>query len=76
MLASFAHMPASGMFRISRMTLPTNMLAMVPQMTSGLVMNSVGPGVMPCIMNAPIKIAMVGEQGMPSVNSGIIAPPT
>ncbi|CAN3975975.1 hypothetical protein GOGPGP_GOGPGP_13190, partial [Dysosmobacter welbionis] len=37
--------------------------------------NSVGPGIMPWIMNAPIKIAVAPSPGTPSVSMGIIVAP-
>ena len=55
------------------MTLPSKKLAITAQTRSGRSLNRNGPGVRPLMMKAPISTAMVGELGMPSVSSGIIA---
>ena len=57
------------------MKLPTIMLAISPQATCGLSWNSSGPGVMLNMISAPISTAVVPVPGIPSVSSGIIAPP-
>ena len=59
----------------SSIAFPMNMLAMTPQTKSGFWVNRIGPGVRPCMMNAPNRMAIVGELGMPNVSSGIMAPP-
>jgi tRNA-2-methylthio-N6-dimethylallyladenosine synthase len=45
--SSFTQIPTSGRFNISRMTLPTYMLAISPQISSGWVWKSSGPGCRP-----------------------------
>src|SRR5476649_847183 len=50
-------MPTSGRFNTSSMMLPMYMLAISPQTRSGCVWNSMGPGWMPYMMNAPIITA-------------------
>ena len=57
------------------MTLPMYMLVTTPQKKSGLSVKRSGPGRNPYIIRAPIKIATVADEGMPSVNSGTSAPP-
>ena len=48
-------------------------LAMTAQTNSLCSLNRKGPGIRPFIMKAPIRMAMVGEPGMPRVKSGIRA---
>ncbi len=57
------------------MTLPTYMLAIRPQNTSGCSDTSCGPGLMPWIIIAESRIAVAGIAGMPSTSSGTIALP-
>ena len=59
--------------RITAITLPRYMLAMVLQTKSGRSMNSIGPGVRPQIIRPPIITAAVAEPGMPSASIGRIA---
>jgi hypothetical protein len=73
--AIFAQTLASGKFMKSKIKLPINILAIIPHTKSGLFWNIVGPGVNPCIINAPRIIAIVGELGIPSVSNGIKAAP-
>ena len=63
----------SGRLRTSRIAFPTSRLAMTAQTNWACSMNSAGPGTSPFIMKAPIRMAVVGEPGMPSVNSGMRA---
>ena len=44
---------------------------MTAQTSWPLSLNREGPGMMPFIIKAPIRIAVVGEPGMPRVNRGI-----
>ena len=53
--------------------LPRKKLAITAQTRSGRSWNRNGPGVRPLMMKAPISTAIVGELGMPSVSSGIMA---
>ena len=56
------------------MRLPTYMLATTPQNTSGRWLMSSGPGAMPVMTSAPRRMAVAGENGMPSDRSGTMAP--
>ena len=70
------HRPISGRLRISSMTLPTYMLAMTPQKTSGCCVISIGPGCTSWMTSAPSRSAVTALLGMPSDSIGIIAPAT
>ena len=48
-------------------------LAIIPQTRVGFSVKSAGPGWRPLIKKAPMRIAIVGDEGIPSVNNGIIA---
>ena len=50
------------------------MLATKPQKISGRWLIMSGPGCRPWITSAPSRMAVAGEKGMPSDNSGTIAP--
>ena len=69
-------MPIIGRLMTTSMRLPIHMLAMRPQNSSGCCVITCGPGAMPWIIMAPIISAITGVDGMPSVSSGTIAPPT
>ena len=68
-------MPISGMLSTSSMTLPMYMLATMPQNRCGCWIISSGPGCRPCMMKAPSRSAITTLGGMPSVISGMNAPP-
>ena len=53
------------------MRLPIHIEAIRPQNRSGRSDMTRGPGAMPWIIRAPIIIAMVGLDGMPSVSIGM-----
>ena len=57
------------------MTLPTYMLAMMPQKIFGFWLIISGPGCRPWMTKAPSSRAMMTLGGMPSVISGMKAPP-
>ena len=67
-------MPTSGRLRIKRITLPTYMLAMRPQISAGCVSNRSGPGCRPHCWKAARMIAAVAVVGRPSVKSGTSVP--
>jgi hypothetical protein len=48
-----------------------NRLAMTAQANCAWSLNRDGPGINPFIMKAPIRMAVVGEVGMPRVKRGI-----
>ena len=56
------------------MRLPMYMLATKPQNTSGRWLIMSGPGCRPWITSAPSRMAVAGENGMPSESSGTMAP--
>src|SRR5579883_2966985 len=56
------------------MTLPTYMLAISPQTKSGWFWNRSGPGWMPYMMKAPMRIAVDPDAGMPSARRCTKAP--
>ena len=58
------------------MKLPRYIAAMNVQNTSGLVVNSIGPGSTLCMRKPASMIALGAANGMPSVSSGIIEPIT
>ena len=68
-------MPISGMLSTSSMTLPMYMLATMPQNRCGFCIISSGPGCKPWMMKAPSSSAITTLGGMPSVISGMKAPP-
>ncbi|MNL41176.1 hypothetical protein D3C87_1635750 [compost metagenome] len=51
--------------------LPIHIEAMMPQNSAGCSLMTLGPGVMPWRMNAPIISAITGWAGMPKVMSGM-----
>ena len=57
------------------MMLPMYMLATMPQNMSGFCVISRGPGCRPWMMKAPSSSAITTLGGMPSVSSGMNAPP-
>ena len=59
--------------KMTAMTLPRYMLAIVLQTKSGRSMKSIGPGVRPQIINPPIMTAAVAEPGTPSASIGRMA---
>ena len=56
---------------MTRIRLPTHMLAIRPQNSSGLSRINCGPGCSPCIIRAPSISAMTAFDGRPSVSSGM-----
>src|SRR5262245_1660227 len=64
-------MPMSGRLMTSNMALPTHIDAMMPQNSSGWLTITRGPGAMPWTVMAPIIIAMLAPEGMPSARSGM-----
>src|SRR5678815_5913067 len=63
------------MFRTSSMTLPMYIEAMRPHTKSGFLVKSRGPGCRLNNVSMPSSTAVVPDPGMPSVSSGIMAPP-
>ena len=59
---------------ISRMTLPTYMLAITAQTSSAFLSNISGPGRSPNMIRAPRITAVVPEPGTPSDSIGTMAP--
>ncbi len=53
------------------MALPTHMLAIRPQNSSGLAVITCGPGCMPLMVMAPTISAITALGGMPSVSMGM-----
>src|SRR5215203_5435777 len=72
---SCAHMPTSGRLSTSSMTLPMYMLTTIAQNSAGFWLIINGPGCSPWMMKAPMSSAMTTFGGMPSVISGMKAPP-
>ena len=58
-------------FRTSSIALPIHIEAIRPQNRSGFCSMTLGPGVMPCTIIAPIISAMTGVAGMPRVSIGM-----
>src|ERR1700693_6111912 len=73
--SSWTQRPIRGRFRMSRITLPTYMLAITPQNMSGCSRIRSGPGWTPWMRKAPSRTAMTTLGAMPRVSRGIIAPP-
>lgn len=59
--------------RMTAITLPRYMLAIVLQTKSGRSMNNIGPGVSPQIISPPIITAAVADPGTPSASIGRMA---
>ena len=53
------------------MRLPIHIDTIMPQNSSGSSVTTLGPGVMPWMIIAPIISAMTGFDGMPSVSIGM-----
>lgn len=73
MRSSAANSGTVASTRITPTTFGTYMLAISPQTKSGLVANSIGPGVSPQIISPPIITAALAEDGTPSASIGSIA---
>ena len=65
------HSPISGRFSMTSIRLPTHMLAISPQKSSGFCVITCGPGAMPWIVSAPSISAITALAGMPSVSVGM-----
>ena len=71
MVRSFTQSPMSGRFRSTSIRLPTHIETMMPQKSAGSSLITLGPGVMPWMMKAPIISAITGCAGMPRVSIGM-----
>ena len=58
---------------MTSIALPIHMDAIMPQNSSGFLVMTCGPGMMPWIVIAPTISAMTALGGMPSVSSGMKA---
>jgi hypothetical protein len=75
-LSSFTNSPTKGRLSSSSTKLPTYMLAMIAQMRVDSFDISWGPGCRPYMVKTNSSSAVVGDPGMPRVNSGTMPPPT
>ena len=65
------HSPISGRLSSTSSRLPTHNDAIRPQKSAGSSLMTLGPGVMPWMMNAPTSSAITGCAGRPRVSSGM-----
>ena len=71
MVSIFTHIPIRGRFSSTSIRLPTHIETIRPQNRAGSSVTTLGPGVMPWMIRAPIISAITGLEGMPRVSIGM-----
>ena len=71
MVSIFTHIPISGRLSSTSIRLPTHIETIRPQNRAGSSVTTLGPGVMPWMIRAPIISAITGLEGMPRVSIGM-----
>ena len=71
MVSIFTHIPIKGRLSSTSIRLPTHIETIRPQNRAGSSVTTLGPGVMPWMIKAPIIKAITGLLGMPRVSIGM-----
>ena len=70
MVSIFTHIPIRGRFKSTSIRLPIHIETIRPQNKAGSSVTTLGPGVMPWMIRAPIISAITGLEGCPGSASG------